>query len=66
MPTGISRGDELLVRVAQVLTEAVPSSLIARCGGDEFGVFAIRSSREEADAGQQRLVGVALDVGAGG
>ena len=41
-------GDELLASVAQRLRDSLPDALVARNGGDEFGVFAIREDREGA------------------
>lgn len=52
-------GDQLLADVARILQGALSSNLVSRNGGDEFGVFAIRSSRSEADAVVRAITAVA-------
>lgn len=42
---GHAAGDQVLMRVAQVLTDAAgPGAIVARLGGDEFAVCVVRSS----------------------
>ena len=54
---GHSTGDQLLVTVAQRLTQSVrPGDLVARLGGDEFAVVL------EADTTNEQAVGVAIRV----
>ncbi len=43
-------GDELLGVVARRMREGLPAALVARNGGDEFGVFAVRDDPAGADA----------------
>lgn len=58
-------GDELLETVALRLREAVPASLIARNGGDEFGVFAVRDDPAAAAATVEALRSLVRPRGAG-
>ena len=48
---GHAAGDALIARAAQALRHAVrESDILARVGGDEFGVIAVECSQEGADA----------------
>lgn len=48
-------GDQRLVEVGRMLRLGLPSTLVARMGGDEFLVAALRSTREESDLVIDRL-----------
>ncbi|WP_019203044.1 diguanylate cyclase [Tsukamurella sp. 1534] len=61
---GHAAGDTLLTEVARRLN-TVPEVLVARNGGDEFEVFAVRPGREEARRTVDRLCALMAPRGAG-
>ena len=53
---GHSRGDDVIVHVADILKEIFrESDIIARIGGDEFVVLALRAAAESSDVIEERL-----------
>ena len=52
---GHHAGDDLLIRLADVLNETQQGNVIARFGGDEFAVFLRDSDRDQAVEAAQRI-----------
>lgn len=53
---GHAGGDELLVKIATRLSEAVPGELVARLGGDEFAVITTDRNNEDPEHMVARLL----------
>ncbi len=58
-------GDQRLVDVARVLWAGLPNALVARMGGDEFLVAALRDNREGADVVVEQLLALVSEDRAG-